>query len=137
MLLRPPISTRTDTLFPYTTLFRSLPLKVIQSHNGVSAGASSGVTGPESHHKASSYHEQKAFQREECFPAHDLSGDQVAVICDAITGKFFGQGWSYFHRIGIGQPLSSQKSSQKNTGAKEQVPDLLFPIVFEIGRAHV
>src|SRR3546814_14178497 len=25
MLLRPPISTRTDTLFPYTTLFRSRP----------------------------------------------------------------------------------------------------------------
>src|SRR3546814_9126082 len=26
MILRPPRSTRTDTLFPYTTLFRSLPL---------------------------------------------------------------------------------------------------------------
>src|SRR3546814_5599484 len=25
MIRRPPISTRTDTLFPYTTLFRSLP----------------------------------------------------------------------------------------------------------------
>src|SRR3546814_12501400 len=25
MILRPPRSTRTDTLFPYTTLFRSLP----------------------------------------------------------------------------------------------------------------
>src|SRR3546814_7319687 len=27
MIRRPPRSTRTDTLFPYTTLFRSLPLK--------------------------------------------------------------------------------------------------------------
>src|SRR3546814_5935351 len=26
MLRRPPISTRTDTLFPYTTLFRSTPI---------------------------------------------------------------------------------------------------------------
>src|SRR3546814_18282127 len=26
MLRRPPMSTRTDTLFPYTTLFRSFPL---------------------------------------------------------------------------------------------------------------
>src|SRR3546814_4188893 len=26
MIRRPPISTRTDTLFPYTTLFRSLPV---------------------------------------------------------------------------------------------------------------
>src|SRR3546814_5572893 len=27
MIPRPPISTRTDTLFPYTTLFRSNPVK--------------------------------------------------------------------------------------------------------------
>src|SRR3546814_6555193 len=27
MIRRPPISTRTDTLFPYTTLFRSLDIK--------------------------------------------------------------------------------------------------------------
>src|SRR3546814_16107865 len=27
MIRRPPRSTRTDTLFPYTTLFRSLPLQ--------------------------------------------------------------------------------------------------------------
>src|SRR3546814_12526446 len=27
MILRPPISTRTDTLFPYTTLFRSRPVR--------------------------------------------------------------------------------------------------------------
>src|SRR3546814_9210677 len=26
MILRPPRSTRTDTLFPYTTLFRSVPM---------------------------------------------------------------------------------------------------------------
>src|SRR3546814_19215871 len=29
MIRRPPRSTRTDTLFPYTTLFRSLPSKTI------------------------------------------------------------------------------------------------------------
>src|SRR3546814_15272951 len=28
MIRRPPRSTRTDTLFPYTTLFRALPLRV-------------------------------------------------------------------------------------------------------------
>src|SRR3546814_19867938 len=33
MILRPPISTRTNTLFPYTTLFRS------DEHIGVVAGA--------------------------------------------------------------------------------------------------
>src|SRR3546814_4947296 len=31
MIRRPPRSTRTDTLFPYTTLFRSLELILIQS----------------------------------------------------------------------------------------------------------
>src|SRR3546814_9567299 len=30
MIRRPPRSTRTDTLFPYTTLFRSAPYKVIR-----------------------------------------------------------------------------------------------------------
>src|SRR3546814_17741127 len=30
MIRRPPISTRTDTLFPYTTLFRSLELRARQ-----------------------------------------------------------------------------------------------------------
>src|SRR3546814_8735750 len=33
MIRRPPRSTRTDTLFPYTTLFRSVPAKAgIKSH---------------------------------------------------------------------------------------------------------
>src|SRR3546814_17705845 len=31
MIRRPPISTRTDTLFPYTTLFRSHPFAIAQS----------------------------------------------------------------------------------------------------------
>src|SRR3546814_3083037 len=31
MIRRPPRSTRTDTLFPYTTLFRSIPLPVIHA----------------------------------------------------------------------------------------------------------
>src|SRR3546814_669469 len=30
MIRRPPRSTRTDTLFPYTTLFRSLPVEVCE-----------------------------------------------------------------------------------------------------------
>src|SRR3546814_11413198 len=32
MIRRPPRSTRTDTLLPYTTLFRSLPLQFRQDH---------------------------------------------------------------------------------------------------------
>src|SRR3546814_15937337 len=32
MLRRPPRSTRTDTLFPYSTLFRSHTLKIVPAH---------------------------------------------------------------------------------------------------------
>src|SRR3546814_14042461 len=35
MLRRPPISTRTDTLFPYTTLFRSINAETRYLGNGV------------------------------------------------------------------------------------------------------
>src|SRR3546814_2096571 len=38
MIRRPPISTRTDTLFPYTTLFRSI-VKDVHLRLEVSAGA--------------------------------------------------------------------------------------------------
>src|SRR3546814_19020377 len=38
MIRRPPRSTRTDTLFPYTTLFRSL-VPGIQYYDAVSAGS--------------------------------------------------------------------------------------------------
>src|SRR3546814_11959610 len=35
MIRRPPRSTRTDTLFPYTTLFRSLPGDVVRRRGAV------------------------------------------------------------------------------------------------------
>src|SRR3546814_12145719 len=44
VIRRPPRSTRTDTLFPYTTLFRSPPVEVVdqvgaaQEFGGVAAG---------------------------------------------------------------------------------------------------
>src|SRR3546814_4814219 len=38
MIRRPPRSTRTDTLFPYTTLFRSLPLLRVNGAAPVAGG---------------------------------------------------------------------------------------------------
>src|SRR3546814_17710472 len=38
MIRRPPTSTRTDTLFPYTTLFRSKPAAVHKTRMRVSQG---------------------------------------------------------------------------------------------------
>src|SRR3546814_10493146 len=40
MLRRPPVSTRPDTLFPYTTLFRSRGLAATAAHAGLQRGAS-------------------------------------------------------------------------------------------------
>src|SRR3546814_13063475 len=42
MIRRPPISTRTDTLFPYTTLFRSIDL--VRDAHAAAAGADVVVT---------------------------------------------------------------------------------------------
>src|SRR3546814_8456331 len=48
MIRRPPISTRTDTLFPYTTLFRSAALREVGKGRHLSQGTLSadGRSGP-------------------------------------------------------------------------------------------
>src|SRR3546814_9596031 len=45
MLRRPPISTRTDTLFPYPTLFRSAAVFVLEVRDGFEDGESLGGQG--------------------------------------------------------------------------------------------
>src|SRR3546814_11002496 len=42
MILRPPRSTRTDTLFPYTTLFRSTDIQLFTVINGFGLNANGG-----------------------------------------------------------------------------------------------
>src|SRR3546814_5841402 len=49
MIRRPPRSTRTDTLFPYTTLFRS----AVDRPRGVRRGAGHGLCRPARHHGGS------------------------------------------------------------------------------------
>src|SRR3546814_13782902 len=48
MIRRPPRSTRTDTLFPYTTLFRSLALTTLRSQRESTSTASLRSAGQES-----------------------------------------------------------------------------------------
>src|SRR3546814_18669265 len=45
MIRRPPRSTRTDTLFPYTTLFRSLPAQARAGVAGRDGGKAPGAAG--------------------------------------------------------------------------------------------
>src|SRR3546814_2188901 len=44
MIRRPPRSTRTDTLFPYTTLFRSIPEEQLMQHPAAQAMRGEGKT---------------------------------------------------------------------------------------------
>src|SRR3546814_8104134 len=46
MIRRPPRSTRTDTLFPYTTLFRSLRRQQLLQHHGTLVAELVGDTAP-------------------------------------------------------------------------------------------
>src|SRR3546814_8813752 len=46
MMRRPPRSTRTDTLFPYTTLFRSLGLALVAAATLLHPGAAEGQAAP-------------------------------------------------------------------------------------------
>src|SRR3546814_11951058 len=47
MIRRPPRSTRTDTLFPYTTLFRSIEQLALIAHAAVAEDRHDGMAGPE------------------------------------------------------------------------------------------
>src|SRR3546814_9151716 len=54
MIRRPPRSTRTDTLFPYTTLFRSFP-RTARNHSSLSSGTGfDSYLAREYHHRNSS-----------------------------------------------------------------------------------
>src|SRR3546814_14503812 len=59
MILRPPRSTRTDTLFPYTTLFRSsrcnAPRSTGRSAASLSAGTTTEITGAVFPHNGRAY----------------------------------------------------------------------------------
>src|SRR3546814_5863480 len=65
MIRRPPRSTRTDTLFPYTTLFRSpelLPARIVWLYDGAACRrqrASQKKLVRQSNEKRGDFHEQK------------------------------------------------------------------------------
>src|SRR3546814_9732650 len=73
MIRRPPISTRTDTLFPYTTLFRSYPLRAALG-KGPSARLTQGLA---ERHRAGDRDVERAETR-----AHRDSHPQGGAIVD-------------------------------------------------------
>src|SRR3546814_14589396 len=57
MIRRPPRSTRTDTLFPYTTLFRSLGGRRVNFDQIVAAARQAGTLAPRASYWSFSWHE--------------------------------------------------------------------------------
>src|SRR3546814_3088417 len=95
-ILRPPGSTRTDTLFPYTTLFRSLPHAALGGQLVVVAGEHVGIGGLGDGDDGLAALRQARRQRRLLQLAridadHALEGGaargQVALGADAISGR--------------------------------------------------
>src|SRR3546814_15657514 len=78
MIRRPPRSTRTDTLFPYTTLFRSIPRQITHRRAIISAGdveraVGNDVTGT-------------------CDAAFARESERAAIVDDRVAGKAVNSG---------------------------------------------
>src|SRR3546814_4821253 len=87
MLRRPPRSTRTDTLFPYTTLFRSHPSSqpIAGDLSDIFAAALSAlkafVTAPPEHQDRDDDHQQRERSEEHTSELQSLMRISYAVFC--------------------------------------------------------
>src|SRR3546814_12743057 len=90
MLLRPPISTRTDTLFPYTTLFRSCGSSLHDTRRKIQPGQ-------REHHYEAGPHEPQA-----CKKATELSFGKRAKEYAQLVG--FRTGKHLIHREDAVEP---------------------------------
>src|SRR3546814_10416870 len=82
MIRRPPISTRTDTLFPYTTLFRSFPLAVwCDSQHEPSGGALVSTTNSLTHDDLGSAAQRDRRSEEHTSELQSLMRISYAVFC--------------------------------------------------------
>src|SRR3546814_2823960 len=81
MIRRPPRSTRTDTLFPYTTLFRSLPEGKVSLATITESWHSSAKRQPARRlgSRSSGEDHQRRFDRTEPFHRIDLVAQQILI----------------------------------------------------------
>src|SRR3546814_503325 len=73
MIRRPPISTRTDTLFPYTTLFRSFFVENQRRRNNPLGLETAARERPLPRHDNATVRRDRASQRRECAAHPDIS----------------------------------------------------------------
>src|SRR3546814_16347814 len=93
MIRRPPRSTRTDTLFPYTTLFRSLRhlLAVVGHHPGVGIGTREPRAGDRDLHLAGAH----LVVREDQVAAAALYVNSRAVVLECDRGAIGMPTWTH------------------------------------------
>src|SRR3546814_21201822 len=119
MIRRPPRSTRTDTLFPYTTLFRSLFRQVFAT----------GRTGGESrlHGVVGSFHRVGGG----CIGSvHGVVGSGSQIVCSHVdsVGRVFNGNSRIFNGILGGSLLPSPPTRERyQTNTRTYTPPLLYP----------
>src|SRR3546814_1979142 len=86
MLRRPPTTTRTDTLLPYTTLFRSLPLRISRTTTEPPPMVTSGEISPDDTTLASQV--LRSPLRTAGWPLMVTLSDPSAKNCGGIGGCF-------------------------------------------------
>src|SRR3546814_9692426 len=123
MIRRPPISTRTDTLFPYTTLFRSLDVK-----KGLTAWCDKTLIGQAILNLAlnglEAMKEQPCVRRELRISAANVDAAFVQItVSDSGAGMnseqlealFQARATTKEHGLGLGLILSDRKSTRLNS----------------------
>src|SRR3546814_17597114 len=101
MIRRPPRSTRTDTLFPYTTLFRSIELR----------------------------REHPTFRRRRYFHGRPIRGTLDVGWCKPDGKEMTDEDWSSGHALAIGLFLNGDSITDPDTRGQRIVDDsflLLF-----------
>src|SRR3546814_3258292 len=118
MIRRPPRSTRTDTLFPYTTLFRSAAVKrqqatLAERHAGIKQAA-----------QARALHGARR-------PAYLLSGLLECGVCGGVYAIVVGD------RYGCAGHHRGRSCANGRTIRREELERRALAGMTEIGRAHV
>src|SRR3546814_18556496 len=90
MIRRPPRSTRTDTLFPYTTLFRSAGVKILQ------IGEAEGETAEEAAAYLSRHGIHARIERQDASVDGGSDGERLLAYCRSIEPAYCVMG-AYGH----------------------------------------
>src|SRR3546814_2412736 len=87
MIRRPPRSTRSDTLFPYTTLFRSLAARQLLAQHDRAFAAQHGAAGVGQAQAAVAFGVDVEQAGGDQLPEHAAPGARVEVVADAERGE--------------------------------------------------